>query len=554
MEPDKDSSPADQPDNLSGAPEQDVPATTTPSEPSLDNDLLTATEVSDETPSDAAPVGSEATTNSSISDIKPVQATPTAPAEPAVSDGPSASSEESEKPQVFMGAADPSSSTGVSSPEGISSGKPKGKRLKWAIVAVVVLVLVLGGGYTFAFYLPNTPSNVYKSGLTNTGKAADKLVDYMQQEQGKSYKSVSFDGKADVKSGSGSGDATLSGAFDKSGNGTLNANIDIAGEHVQLNGRSVVAKGNTTPDLYLQVTGVKTLLDNVGMSSLDSLDGKWISVDHTLVDTYKKDFTQGFASGLGNSDTQLPTLNQVTGTIADVQTVNKQYIFTTDSQKAVLTNQKFLGKETKDGRTLNHYTVGYNKAHLQAYVAALKTTLDASPLNDWSKKANDGKSLSESMNWSDLEKSVSNAKNNYTFDVWVDTKTKLINSVQFTDLSDSSTKFTIGQNYTGGTSYPLSLGFSDKDSSGNPETGILGLTVDTSTHKYTGAFSVSTKGNDAADVSATFTLTPGTTPVQVTAPENAESINDVLSQLGLLGAGTASGANGLSSDSSALLL
>jgi hypothetical protein len=469
-------------------------------------------------------------------------ATPTNSSEPAenTSSSPAVASSEAPaeteptSPSQTVVSSDDTTASVVSptpSPAVVGGRKKPGRKL-FALIALVVIILLVAG-FAFAFYLPNTPGRVYSSSLTNTGKALDKLVDYVQTEDKASYKSASFDGTMKLKSSSVSFDSTLTGAFDKNSNGKLQLKADVEGENITANVVSVKAAGNTSPDLYFQVSGVKNYLDSAGLNDLDSLDGQWISVDHTLLDTYAASLKSSLGSGSNVADaTSVPTVEQLNDAITKVQTVNKQYLFTTDDSKAVLTDQKFIAKETKNGHTQNHYKVGYDKAHLQSYVAALKTALDSSKLNDWSKKANDGKNLSEELDFKSLEASIKNAKSDYTFDLWADTKTKLVSSLQFTDPKDNS-KLTIGQNYTGGTTYPLSLEVSDSPDSN----GKFNLSVDTKTHKYVLDFTTTpgTKAKDGATVTGNFTITPSNDSVSATAPSGAKSINDVLNQLGLGG-------------------
>jgi hypothetical protein len=437
----------------------------------------------------------------------------------------------------------PSSPTGsvpaATNPPVVGKGSMfAGRRKLVALIAIVVIIL-LAAGYAFAFYLPNTPSHVYSSGLTNTGQALDKLITYTQTQDKASYKSAALNSTLKYKSASGSFDATLSGAFDKNSNGNLQFKADVEGENITANLRSVKAAGNTSPDIYLQVTGIKNYLDSAGLNDFDSLDGQWISIDHTLLDTYSASLKQELNSTSDSSVADasgVPTADQLNDALNKVQTVNKQYIFTTDKSKAVLTNQKFIAKETENGRAQNHYKVGYDKSHLQAYVSALGSALDSSKLNDWSKKANDGKSLSVSMNLKDLENTIKNGKGDYTFDLWVDAKTKLVSSLRFTDPADKSSVFVIGQNYTGGTQYPFSFTFSDKATDGTPEKGALNLTVDSKTNKYTGSFTLDTHDTSGSiSVEANFTVTPSNDAVKVTAPSGTESITDLLNQLGLGG-------------------
>lgn len=405
-----------------------------------------------------------------------------------------------------------------------------GRKKMLLLAATAALVVLLVGGYVFGMYLPNRPSAVYSSSLKNSGKAVDTLVAYGKAEAKKNYKSYGFDGTLNVKSSSASYDATLSGALDKDANGTVKLAADILGEKVSANVRSIHAKGNSSPDVYVQVTGIKSALDKYGLNKLDNLDGQWISIDHTLIDTYSASIQKG-AGASGNSAFTAPSSEDINDLLVKVQAVNKQYLFTTDSSTAVFKNQKYIGHETKDGRPVNHYRVGYDKKHLEAYVAAIKIAIDSSKLNDWSKKANNGKNLSDAAHFDVLSNSVKNAKADYTFDLWADTKTKLIHSVQFADPSDKNSVLAITQNYNGGSQYPFSFTFTGTDSmTHKPQNGKLDLTLDTSTHKYIANVSGNASG---MDVRFKLTLAPSDSAVEVVAPTGAQSVNTLLGTLGL---------------------
>lgn len=419
---------------------------------------------------------------------------------------------------------------------GMSSSPRNSKKTLMRSVIAAVVVLLLAAGYVFAIYLPNTPSHVFSASLANSGVALDKLIDYSKAQALANYKSVSLDGTVHVKSPTGSYDVTLTGAANKGGNADLHFNEDALGEKFSTDVLSIISSGNTTPDIYVKVTGVKHFLDSAGLNSLDNLDGQWIVVDHTLIDTYLSNLKKSVGSG-SSSNTTAPTYAEVQDALSKAQAVNKQYLFTADASKAVLTNEKFVGKETVDGRSVDHYKVGYDKAHLQAYVSALASALDSSKLNAWAKNVNSGKSLSDSMGFSSLEKSVSNAKSDYTFDLWADTKTKLISKMSFTDITDKSSVFTVSQGYTGGSKYPFGLSVSGTDSvTHNPQKYTLSATLDTKTNKLSTTFTSSTVASDGTTTSnGNFDLAPSSSAVNVTAPAKAKSLTDILVSLGLGG-------------------
>jgi hypothetical protein len=408
------------------------------------------------------------------------------------------------------------------------SSNPKNK---WLIPGglVATLLVILAAAYYFALYLPNTPSHVYSSSISNSGLALDKLVQYSQKQEHASYSTTSITGTMQEKSPSDSFDATLNGSFDKNANANVQFKSDIMGEKVNANILSIKAAGNTAPDVYVQVSGVKTMLDSLGLNSLDKIDGQWIVIDHTLVETYLNGLSGQKSSSTGST----PTYAAVEDAISKVQTVNKQYLFSTNTSTAVFSNPKFISKQASGGRTLDHYTVSYNKAHLNAYLSAVGQALNNSQLNSWYKNMS-GKNLSDGINIASWQKKVNSAPSNYSFDMWADTKTKLIAKISFTDPSNKSSVFSVVQNYTSGNTYPFELGFTGKDSSGEPEATSLGITVNTDSNKATFSLTDNVTGSGGmTNVTANVSATPSNTPVSVIAPKNAESFTNLLLQLGL---------------------
>ncbi len=434
---------------------------------------------------------------------------------------------------VFGGVGGPSGPTFGGKPA--PSGKPKKKMLLFSgsAAAVVILGALV---YIFAIYLPNTPSNVFSSSLKNSGTALDALITYSKQQEHTSYASTSFTGVVHAKSASASYDVSLSGAYDKNANANMQLNSDIMGEKLDANLVSLKSAGNTSPDIYVQLTGIKSTLDGLGLNKYDYLDGQWIEIDHTLVDTYMSAYQQALGSNPSAAKSGgAPTYAQVEDAVSKVQYVNKQYLFTTDPKKAVLSNQKFIATEKSGSLTLNHYKVGYNKDNLSAYVSAVGLALDQSQLNNWYKGVSGNKNLSEGLKFTQLQSDVKKANSNYTFDLWADKKTKLVSKISFADPSDKSTVYSIGQNYTGGTTFPLVLGVTGKGSSGNPEAANINITLDTRTNKANMTFTSNISSSDGSmtNVSGNASFTPSNSTVQVSAPKSAKSITDILLSLGL---------------------
>ena len=115
-----------------------------------------------------------------------------------------------------------------------------------------------------------------------------------------------------------------------------------------------------------------------------------------------------------------------------------------------------------------------------------------------------------------------------TFDMYVDVKTKLVQSVMFTSSDDKST-FTIAQNYTGGDVYPLEFTIDSGDSA-NKGKAMIGMSVNTKTNELTVKFDLDMTGTTAK---MNLKVTPSDKKVSITAPTGAKPVADVMKQLGL---------------------
>jgi hypothetical protein len=407
----------------------------------------------------------------------------------------------------------------------VSSGKTPGRRWLVPAVAVAVAVVLLVGGYVFGFYLPNRPEAVFNKSLDKTATAADTLVTYAREQGAQEAQGSSFEGTMKYKGSDMSAEATVKGVVDANANAKMTVDANIMGQKATVEMRSVQVKGNDNPDLYFQFNGVKQYLAAAGLENLSGLEGKWIAVDHTLLDTY----TSGVKAEDAAEATLSPTAEQVADAVAKVQAVNKEYLFSTEPDKAVLTYESFVGKETKDGRTLYHYKTGYSQANLQAYITALGKALDASKLNAWSKQAS-GEDLSQTLDLKAVNDGVKAAKADYIFDLWVDKGTSLVQSVQFADPSDPSSKMTLSQGYTGGDEYPFSVSTATKDM-----TSTLAVTLDANSDKVKVDVTSASTEKTGGTFTASFTLAPQKDTVQVTAPASSTPFMEVITMLGLFG-------------------
>ncbi|MBP9761831.1 hypothetical protein KBD11_02055 [Candidatus Saccharibacteria bacterium] len=405
------------------------------------------------------------------------------------------------------------------------NGQQRSKK-KWLLpVAVGGLVALLAGGYVLGFYLPNRPENAYKIGMKLTGVATDKIIAYAEER--KDLTTVDIDASAAIKSAGGSYDLKMKG---QSSDTALNMSMDanIAGEKMNIALRAASASQSTNPDIYFKATGVASLLSQISSDpKIAGLDDQWIVVDHTILDTYDKQIE----ATTGTSLRETPTQEQLIDALTKVQQVNKEHLFTANSDKSVLVYKEYVGKATRNSRPAFHYRTGYDKENFKAYINAIGDALDKSSLNEWSKNQSSGKNISAILELKSLAESIDKTKGDETFDLYVDAGTKVIQSIVFTDTKGGGGVLTLAQNYTGGDTYPFELSFKSAGESSIDQK--YGMTINTKTDKTLFSVKIDTPEENNMSLEVTGSLTPSKAKVAVETPTGALPITQVMQLLGV---------------------
>ena len=437
-------------------------------------------------------------------------------------------------PQVFGPAApsvsEPSSpSLGGAFTSQVSTPPPAPKsKKKLFIMSGAGLVILVGAvlAYYFGYYM--NPAVIWNQSLSNTNKGYSKLVDYANKQSTVTYKGAKVSGSVTVKSGSTSYSGSVSGQSDgNNSTGSIKFGLGVA--NLDLEGRTIKPTSQKSPDIYFQLSGFKSLVANsdfgIDPAQLGSLDGQWVKVDHTLIDSIEAKV----APDAKTSTKSTLTRPQVIDAAKRFGDVNAQYVFTTKKSKAITTIVKNYGFETVDGHKTYHYKVGFVKANVKAYITAIRDSFQQSQLGAWATKQT-GQSASDIMGYTDLEKSADNIKNTDTIDVWANAGNRLIYKVRISEQANPATNFAeIGLNYTNGHSYPLFLNFQNGKGA-NAATVKVTTTIDTQLNSVAATMTV-----NASDVSADAKLSaqPTNDEVTVSAPAGAISLQDALNKLGL---------------------
>lgn len=450
------------------------------------------------------------------------------PSAPAAMSTPPAAEPAATPGNIIVG-SDSSGPTSFTPPSGGAQlGKSPHRRQKWWLGgSLVVLVLLLAAGWVFGLYLPNQPDNVWKTGLSRSGMALDKLATTAINQRKSTHPTTS--GLKGTLSYS-SQDFNASGDFNLTADQTntkagLDATLKPAGQpdiDLKANLLTTLPKGAALPDEYIQLTGLKVLGLDALIPNIDALDGQWIGISGKYMQSLlDEDGTAVSTTGLQNI-----TADDYTAAIQAEIATSRDYIFTTDPTKAVLVNKGFVGKEIVEGVKSYHYTVAINKDHAKAYCTAAVKTLSGTEVYKKLVADNARASTADSIT-KGCQSSVDNVKPGDTFDIWIGGKYKLIHMVRIHDAADANSYVDFGETYTGGDSMNWFTKLHDPSDKSSAD-----FTATTDFKKLTSNGKL-TVGGDGYTVALTFTTDTSNKPVTVTPPAKFVPVQNVLQQLGL---------------------
>lgn len=429
------------------------------------------------------------------------------------------------------------------------------RKKKIALIATPILAVLFVAGGVFGLYLPNTPENVWKTGLSRTGQAVDQLVlSATEEEKLSSYGTseisgnvtAAFDGQtATVGISSSSDKETSSSTIDASipsEQGNVKASLDILSE---------LAEGKTYPDIYFKFTGIKdvSLLSMFPESqALFGYDGRWISVDNQYLESLAKQ-AGDMSLGIGlDPATEDITAGDVSSFTRSMVAVTNEYVFTGDTEKAVIIQKEFVGKEKLDDVGTHHYKATFNKENVTKYCKAVNEAAYDSQLVKKFFKSSGDEDITKSK--ADAIQSCDDAAKEFddkqVFDIWIESGRKVIHKVRVyeteykydeTNYEAAPTKeysktkyYEFGQTQTDDKTLTLFLEYFDterKDATNRTE---ASLNLESNIVKASGKYA-DKKSN--YDVSFTLTVKPSEKAVEIKKPTDAVSIQDVLNALGM---------------------
>lgn len=399
-----------------------------------------------------------------------------------------------------------------------------------AIIAAQIIVILLVVGGVFGYYLPNRPGAVWNTGLDRSGQALDKLLAQATgKQQLESFKKSQIDASLSVNAEGGSFKGDFTGRFDQSkADGNLNVSVDTGGnsEKLAMKYISILASGATYPDFYIQLNGIKALGADSFVPGVSDYDGKWISVDSN----YFKSLGLPVPTPGQNSDSNKINAGNVSELIRAVSSVSKDYILTSNKDRAVIKQVKFVGKEKTDGISTYHYIAAIDRDHAKDYCKALYEKVSTTAIyKNFNSNNQDKINKSKESDIKACQDYDTNIKTN--FDLWVDAKYKLIHKIRIPDDTNKQAYTEVGQNYKGGDDISFFVNYHDGKSPVD-----INLTFSTNTKSIDSKGELTVKGGKGSSVydgKVTFDIKPLSGDLNIEKPANSIPIQEIFNKYGI---------------------
>lgn len=401
-----------------------------------------------------------------------------------------------------------------------SSKKKKFNKNIFIFAGIGIAIGLLIVGFLAFFYLPNTPNNVWNTGLNRSGKALtaistqatekDALASFTKSKVvanvSGSGEGISFNGKLDTKFDELTSDSDFKVA----------AKADSKNMDLGLKVLSELQDGKQYPDVYFKFIGLKALGFDQLVPGLAKYEGKWITVDSEYIasNTTLKENAQ--------AQTEQLTAAEVAEMAKVVTDVSDEYVFTSDKSKGVLELKQFVSKEKIDGKDTYHYKVALNADNTKAYCRALVEGVLALP--SAKRLAGDGAEQLKTDSLKDCDE-IDIKESTQDFDLWIDAKYKLIYKVRIQDPDNSNTYVDIGQNYTGTDDVTGFINYVDGTSKTEMQ---FSITTNLKSKTTSGKLDVKANGSSPINLLVDIKIEPYEGNIDVNEPEGSIPIQTVI--------------------------
>ncbi|MEX2014394.1 MAG: hypothetical protein WD885_00460, partial [Candidatus Saccharimonadales bacterium] len=301
----------------------------------------------------------------------------------------------------------------------------------------------------------------------------------------------------------------------------INLDLSLLSEQVE---------GKEFPDTYLNLKGMESLGADLFLPGISKYDGKWLEISSDYLQSIANQYGLEAPKQQDNTD-KYPTFDEISSLARDLYGDTHEYVFTSDPEKAVIENRQYLGKEEVDGVDSFHYEVALNKENYKKYCETAGNTFLTSPVYKKFSGLTDEQVETEKQKIGEnCQKDADTIKAEDTFEMWVDSKYKLIKKIRIYS-EDKKSYFDIGQNYDGSDKVSLFFAFASEDGNFNSK-----VTVTTDLNTAESGSEVTFNGGEnegAYDGKITLSMKPLNGDFEITKPNNTIGIDKLLKELGI---------------------
>ena len=251
----------------------------------------------------------------------------------------------------------------------INATKPqKNKKSKKIIFALMLIILVaVMAGFYFGYYLPNTPQNVWNTGLKRTGLQTNALVNKLSDKNayGKTSLKITGNYEADGQKILLNIDSNLDNVSSDT-KSSLQSDDGVVTLNLEALFKTQLPEGANLPNMYFKISGFKDLGLDYFLPGINNYDGQWIALEQ---DFYKS--LNSTAEVGSSSVAEQVKYDDIISVIKDVNEVTNNYLFNPDTNNSILVLKQFVGAEQSEGITANHYKAGINTQNLTNWCNAL---------------------------------------------------------------------------------------------------------------------------------------------------------------------------------------
>ncbi len=367
---------------------------------------------------------------------------------------------------------------------------------------------MLAGAVLFAS-LQTNPNKLWSSALTNTSSSLASTLNFLGKPNINGYDLNSTFANKNSTHAAADTSGTTTGSINNQAS-TLTTKIPILGNTVTVDAITTAVAGSNNPDGYYRINGLanlsQILTQNNGSSAFTDnaaqVEGQWLMLSHTSADS-------AVAAAQVAQGILLP--NSAVGVVVSkLNALNRQYLFTNDPAKAILTNRQDIGSQTINKRSQYHYKFTFQTAHFKQYQAAVTAALGSN--------TSAVASIEHQLGLDTLVSALASVKGTPTADVWVDQGTTTISKIHIPIAAGINNYAETGLSYTGGSLYPFYVSLSG-DANNVTTLNTYSLSVNTSGGGYTYGYSLANKNSQGTQTNtASTTLLPRSSALSISIP------------------------------------